>query len=97
MLDANVRHGGPSTGAMVVPLFPPLSAGCPEPKCPECGKLIQTRKPASVCSPKCRASASRRRRVEAALANLDAGEAALLSALAVIRQLRAVVIFRGTP
>jgi len=97
MLDANVREHDPSAGATVVPLFPPLSAGCAEPKCPVCNRPVRTKRPANVCSPRCRASASRRRRVEAALANLDAGEAALLSVLAVIRQLRAVVISRGTP
>jgi predicted nucleic acid-binding Zn ribbon protein len=92
--DANVRQHAPSRGARVVPLFPPSQAAR---ACPECAKPIRTRKPAGVCSARCRASASRRRRVEAALARLDAAEKGLLAALEVVRDLRGVIVFRGTP
>ncbi len=91
---ANVRHGATSMGARVVPLFPSSQTAR---TCPECGKLIQTRKPAVVCSARCRAAVSRRRRVEAALAKLDVAEKGLLAALEVVRDLRGVLIFRGTP
>jgi predicted nucleic acid-binding Zn ribbon protein len=96
---ANVRHGATSGGGTVVRLFPsPPAVSETAPKtCPECGKLIQTRKPASVCSPRCRAAASRRRRVDAALDRLDAAERGLTAALEVVRQLRGVLVFRGTP
>ncbi len=86
MPHANVRQDEPP--ARVVPLFP---------SCPECQGPIRTKRPASHCSPRCRTAASRRRRVEAALAKLDAGEGSLLAALEVIRQLKGVLIFRGTP
>jgi predicted nucleic acid-binding Zn ribbon protein len=94
--ETNVRQDAPSRGGTVVPLFPPWSTGGRS-TCPECGKLIQTRKPAVVCSARCRASSSRRRRVEAALAKLEACEAALKAALEVVRDLRAALVFRGTP
>jgi len=95
-MTAHVRIQDDPRGGNVVPLFPE-SPTPKRPTCPECGKFIQTRKPAVVCSARCRAAASRRRRVEAALLKLDAGEAALLAALEVIRQLKGVLVFRGTP
>jgi predicted nucleic acid-binding Zn ribbon protein len=92
--DANLRQHAPSRGARVVPLF--LSSQTAR-ACPECGKLIQTRKPAVVCSARCRAAASRRRRIEDALLKLDVAEKGLLAALEVVQQLRAVLVFRGAP
>jgi hypothetical protein len=94
MPHANVRQDEPSRGGTVVPLFPASSA---REICPECGRLIRTKRPAGVCSPRCRASASRRRRVEAALGRLDAAERGLRDALDVVQQLRGLLIFRGTP
>jgi predicted nucleic acid-binding Zn ribbon protein len=95
--DANVRDSAPFDGGRVVPLFPDARPTSGRLSCPECGRPIQTRKPASVCSPRCRASASRRRRVEAALLKLDAAQAGLMAALEVVQQLRAVLVFRGAP
>jgi hypothetical protein len=84
--ETNVRQDEPP--ARVVPFFP---------SCPECQGPIRTKKPASYCSARCRAAASRRRRVEEALAKLDRAETGLLAALEIVRDLRAAIVFRGTP
>lgn len=76
---------------------PPAPLAVPgEPTCSECGVVLGARRhPTTFCAPRCRAAASRRRRVEAHLVKLAAAEVALLAALKVVADLRAALTRRS--
>ena len=97
MLEAHVREILAPEGPEPVPALPPPPRTAGEPACPECGGVIRTRKAARLCSAKCRAAASRQRRLEADVKSLGDAEVALVAALDVVRDLRAAVVRRGTP
>jgi predicted nucleic acid-binding Zn ribbon protein len=87
-MHAHVRLDGRPDDHRAVGGLAPALAAAGSPTCPECGSTILTKRPASVCSARCRAAASRRRRQEADLARLTAAEAALVAALGVVGELR---------
>lgn len=93
---ANVRIGAEEDTLPPVGNLPPMLAASGDPTCSECGIVLGTRRhPTTFCSPRCRAAASRRRRLLADQAKLDAAEAALLAALGVVRDLRTEIARRS--
>lgn len=93
---ANVRIGAAGDGLPSVGDIAPMLAVPGTPTCSECGSVLGARRhPTTFCSPRCRAAASRRRRLEADLAKLAAVEATLLSALLAVRAMRQDLIQRS--
>ena len=93
---ANVRIGSEQDGLPSVGNPPALLAVPGALTCSECGIVLGRRRhPTTFCSPRCRAAASRRRRIEAELAKLASAEAALLAALSVVHDLRAEIARRS--